>query len=207
MANRWGTIYCFSGPSGSGKTTLADTFRKTSNGAVSRVTTVTTRAPRQGEVDGVDYYFWTDENFRRGIEDGMFFEHQQVHGNYYGTLKGSLEEVVARKDMAVIILDVLGAITLKDRYPLNAVNVFLTCSSKAELRRRIEARNTSPEEVERRLHNATVELQVYSTYHRKFDYLIVNDDLNTSKSSLINITLHEAVRQGRSLTFKDEAYG
>ena len=195
-----GVIYCLCGPSGSGKTTLANSC------GIPRVTTVTTRSPREGEVDGFDYYFWGEEIFRRGIEDQMFFEYEEVHGKFYGTLKGSLEEVIARNGTAVIILDVKGAMTLKETYPLNSVNVFLTCTNKGELRRRIEARKTSQEEVERRLKNATEELRAYSLNHEKFDYLILNDDLNTSKSSLLNITLHQGVKLGRPLVFKDETY-
>lgn len=202
-----GIIYCFCGPSGSGKTTLANLYRSTSNGSVSRITTVTTRTPRDGEIDGVDYHFWSEDHFKRGVGDGVFFEFQEVHGQYYGTLKGSLEEVIARNLVSVIILDVHGAITLKDTFPNDTVNVFLTCSIREELRRRISGRNTPQEEVNRRLENAITELSVYSNNHSKFDYLIVNDDLSTSRSALVNITLHESVKRGRPLAFKEEAYG
>lgn len=202
-----GTIYCFSGPSGSGKTTLADILRWTSKGQISRITTVTTRKPRSEEVDGIDYHFWSEEHFRRGIADHMFFEHEEVHGNLYGTLKGSLEEVIHQGQSAVIILDVYGAIKLKDTFPDNTVNVFLTCSTRAELRRRIEERGTLPEEVTRRLSRASKEHQTYSSDHRKFDYLIINDDLSTSRLALLNITAQQAVRAGKSLTFEDDVYG
>lgn len=201
-----GVIYCFSGPSGSGKTTLADVFRRTSNGTASRITTVTTRGPRPGEIDGVDYHFWEEPVFERAIRDDLFFEYEMVHGNFYGTLKGSLEDVIAKNEVGVIILDVNGALKLKDTFPENTINVFLTCTMKAELRRRIEERKSPPQEIERRLRNASAEVQTYSRYREKFDYLIVNDDLNIAAAALANITIHEAVKRGRSLTFKDDAY-
>jgi guanylate kinase len=157
-------------------------------------------------LDGVDYHFWREEHFRRGIADNMFFEHEEVHGNLYGTLKGSLEEVISKDESAVIILDVYGAIRLKDTFPVNTVNVFLTCSTRDELRRRIESRGTSPDEVARRLGRASKELSVYSDEHQKFDYLIVNDDLSTSRLALQNITVQEGVRAGKCLRFEDDIY-
>lgn len=199
-----GIIFCFAGPSGSGKTTLADIFRKNSGGSVSRITTVTTRPPRNGEIDGVDYHFWGTGEFLHGVNSNLFFEHELVHGNMYGTLRSSLEEVIERKDTAAIILDVNGAIKLKETFPSDVVNVFMTCTNKEELRRRIEKRNTSTEDVNRRLSAASSELATYSENTDKFNYLIINDDIEASWTVLVNIMIHEKARRGKPLLFQGE---
>lgn len=201
---RRGIIFCFAGPSGSGKTTLSEMFRRKSNGSVSRITTVTTRAPRSGEVDGIDYHFWSEDYFRFALRDDLFFEHEKVHGNMYGTLSSSLEQVVTDRKMSLIILDVNGAIKLKNKFPDDVVNVFLTCSHRSELRRRIEERNTAPEDLTRRLNAAALELDIYKANVDKFDYLIVNDDLNVSWTVLSNIATHEGVKRGDVFRFADE---
>jgi guanylate kinase len=200
---RSGIIYCFAGPSGSGKTTLSEIFRKNLEGVVSRIVTVTTRAPRDGEVDGIDYHFWTSDEFINAVTKDLFFEHEVVHGNYYGTLKTSLQDVISSSRSSVIILDVKGAIKLKETFPNDVVNVFMTCTHIAELRRRIETRNTTQEDIKMRLAAASKELDTYSSNVQKFDYLIVNDNLETSWTILANITFHERVKRGDVLSFKD----
>lgn len=199
-----GIIFCFAGPSGSGKTTLSDIFRQKSAGSVSRITTVTTRAPRDGEVQSVDYYFWSEAEFLNGVDEGLFFEHEIVHGNRYGTLRQSLEKVVSSATVSSIILDVKGAIKLKETFPNDVVNVFMTCSHKNELRRRIQKRDTTEDDLQRRLSAASWELNTYSQNIHKFDYLIVNDDLEASWTVLMNIMCHERVKRGEPFNFEDE---
>lgn len=198
-----GILFCFAGPSGSGKTTLSDLFRDKSEGSISRITTVTTRKPRDGEVSGVDYHFWSSEQFLAGVENNLFFEHEVVHGMHYGTLKKSLQDAVAGRGVSSIILDVNGAIKLKESSPADVVNVFLTCTHKQELYQRILKRNTTPDDLERRLNAASVEIATYTENVDKFDYLIVNDDLQASWTVLSNIMIHERVKRGDRLHFKD----
>jgi len=199
---RSGIIFCFAGPSGSGKTTLADLFINSRKGQVSKVVTVTTRTPRLGEKHGLDYFFWTEDQFFQAVSVGLFFEHENVHGSNYGTLRSSLEEFVSSGKDAVIILDVNGAMTLKESFLKDSVTVFLTARSENELKNRIAERKSSPEEIERRLLAVSTELKAFSDNPTKFDYLIINDNIDQAYTSLRNITLHEYAKRGQPLNFE-----
>lgn len=197
-----GMIFCFAGPSGSGKTTLSDMLKKRSEGEISRLITVTTREPRLGEVNGIDYHFWSEEQFNQGIKDKLFFEHQVVHGKFYGTLKKTIRESILSSAQSVIILDVFGAINLKTQYPKDVINIFLTCTEKEELKRRIAERGTTPDDMEKRLNAVEFEILTYLEHPAKFDYLIVNDDIDVSYSALQNIKIHESIKRGSLFPLK-----
>lgn len=197
-----GIIFCLAGPSGAGKTTLAESLRK-HNPFVKRITTVTTRAPRDGEADGVDYHFWNTDSFQDAIQNQLFFEHELVHGKYYGTLKGSLEDIISQKGIALIILDVNGAVNLKKTFPENCINIFITCSHRHELEKRLTARNTNPDEVKKRLSAADNEQVFFSKNINQFDCLILNDQFEIAFGSFLNVLKQEMVRQGRLLVFED----
>ncbi len=167
-----GLLIVISAPSGAGKTTLC-------NGLVSRFPALkesvsyTTRQPRPGEQDGVDYHFVSIERFKQMIAENGFAEWAEVHGNFYGTAIATLEQ--ARIDGIDILLDIdcQGARILKDR-GINGLFVFVLPPSMAELRRRLESRSSDAREViERRIERATEEIREA----RWYDYIVVNDRL------------------------------
>lgn len=198
-----GLIMCFAGPSGAGKTTLANTLLKSAGVHSGKIVTVTTRAPRGGEVDGADYFFWTKEKFEEGIEQNLFFETENVHGNRYGTLRGTIDSFVTEGRIGVIILDVKGALKLKEAYPSDTVTVFTTTSTKAELASRLVLRKSTVADAKKRLSAADKELEVYNNSVAMFDHLIITDVKHESNASLENILLHECVRRGKSFVFFD----
>jgi guanylate kinase len=192
-----GIIFCIAGPSGSGKTTLSNNITEISFGSVSRIVTVTTRPPRESEADGEDYHFWSNDRFARGVADDMFFEHENIHGHRYGTLNGSLEEIIESKKISIIILDVNGAIRLKNTFPNDSVTIFLTCKTKSELKDRIIQRKSTAHDINNRLNSAHSEIEVYNKNAHSFDYLIINETLSSSIHAFSNIIAHETVRRGR----------
>jgi guanylate kinase len=189
-----GLLIVISAPSGAGKTTLC-------NGLVSRFPVLkesvsyTTRLPRPGEKDGVDYHFVTDECFKKMVAEHGFAEWAEVHGNFYGTSLATLEQ--ARCDGVDILLDIdcQGARILKDR-GINGVFVFVLPPSMAELRRRLESRSSDAAEViERRIARAAEEIKEVCWY----DYIVVNDRLEDAHEGLAAIVTAARLTTGRML--------
>lgn len=171
MARRART-FVVSGPSGVGKGTLVALLRER---VVSLGLTVsaTTRGPRPGEVDGVAYYFLSDEEFDRRVAAGDFLEWAWVHGHRYGTLRQEVERVTGSGSSVVLEIDVQGGLMVRERVP-EAVLVFVEPPSMDELERRLRGRGTESEaDIERRLANAREEMAQAPLY----DVRIVNDDL------------------------------
>ena len=140
----------------------------------------TTRPPRPGESDGREYFFFSREEFLRRVQAGEFLEHEDVHGESYGTLIVPTRERFERGETVLFDLDVKGAISLKRIFP-EALSVFLLPPSRDVLRQRLENRGTeSPELVERRLARADMELDLAP----RFDVRVVNDDLETCVSAV-----------------------
>ena len=131
-----------SAPSGTGKTTICKVLQerdKTINFSVS----CTTRKPRAGEKDGVDYKFIDDKKFKDGIDNSSFAEWEKIHGNnYYGTLVSTLSDAVFHKQLLLLELDVKGAMAIKNLYPNNAISIFIEPPSLKELKSRLENRGT-----------------------------------------------------------------
>lgn len=187
-----GLLIVISAPSGAGKTTLC-------NGLVNRFPSLresisfTTRQPRQGETNGVDYHFVSVERFQQMITDEAFAEWAEVHGNFYGTAIMTLEQ--ARHDGIDILLDIdcQGARILKDR-GINGLFVFVLPPSMAELRRRLESRSSDPRDViERRIAGAAEEIREA----RWYDYIVVNDRLEEAQEGLaaiVSAARHATVR-------------
>lgn len=168
-----GVLVILSGPSGVGKDTVLNAWRA-ANPRVRRVVAYTTRAPRAGEVDGEDYHFVTFPEFLLKAEAGDFLEHKQVHDNWYATPLRDMEAMLAEGLIAVLKIDVQGAIEAMGLRP-DAKSVFLLPPSDEELERRIRSRKTdSPEAIERRLRNARAEIAL--SHH--YAFRIVNDDLD-----------------------------
>jgi len=189
-----GLLIVISAPSGAGKTTLC-------NALVSRFPALkesisyTTRQPRQGEQDGVDYHFVSVDRFKQMIAEDGFAEWAEVHGNFYGTAIATLEQ--ARVDGIDILLDIdcQGARILKDR-GINGLFVFVLPPSMAELRRRLESRSSDAKEViERRIARATEEIREA----RWYDYIVVNDRLDEAHEALASIVTAARQTTGRML--------
>jgi len=171
-----------SAPSGCGKSTLVDLLLQEYHDIVYSVS-CTTRAPRGEEEDGVDYHFLTKERFEELVRENAFIEHACVHGNYYGTLRRPIEEVLAEGNSVILDIDVQGAANVReyvrglpDTDPLKAgyVDIFVNPPSMDELRARLEGRGTdSRESIERRLANAEGEMERAGEYM----FRVVNDDL------------------------------
>lgn len=156
-----------SAPSGGGKTSIVS--RLLEDGKLSRVITATTRAPRKGEKNGKDYHFWSEKQFEDAVKKGEMAEWAKVHVNYYGIPKSSLDKLIKRGKHPVLVIDVQGAKTVKKIYK-NAVSVFITPPSFAELKKRIAARNDGTTDVKARLESAKKELKCIKNY----DYLVIN---------------------------------
>lgn len=168
-----GGIFVISGPSGTGKNTVYDELRKVCPDIVQTVS-ATTRKPRENEVDGVDYYFIERDDFLEKVENGEFIEFVCYGGNYYGTLKSEIQRLVEAEKTVVLVIEVNGALNFKAAFP-DCVTVFLLPPSFEELERRILLRGqNTPEEVSARLSIAREEM----TYQDKYDYRVVNDDLD-----------------------------
>jgi guanylate kinase len=178
-------IVVLSGPSGSGKTTLVRRLVECAPVKLIMSISATTRPPRPNEVHGRDYWFLTDEEFRKRLEEGLFIEHAEVFssGYLYGTLRSELDRAWAEAGWAFLEIDVQGAMKVMQQYP-NAVTIFLCTPSSAEFERRLRARGTESEEViQRRLATAEKELQLTDRYK----YVVVNDQLETAVSEICEI--------------------
>lgn len=158
-----------SGPSGVGKDTVVRRLRAL-HGEVKFSVSATTRAPREGEQDGVDYYFLTKEEFERRIEENALVEHACYCGNYYGTLRSELELRMERGEPVVLVIEVEGAGNIKRLYP-GCATVFILPPSIEALRERLIGRGTeSAEVIERRLKRADEEMALAPSY----DFNVVN---------------------------------
>ncbi|MCD8141589.1 MAG: guanylate kinase [Planctomycetaceae bacterium] len=180
MPNREGLLVVVSGPAGSGKSTLVENLIATIPGNARRAVTATTRAPRPGEKDQVDYFFLTREDFTAMVEAGEFLEYTEFNGNLYGVPRKALEAELARGGVVLLVIEVDGAESVKFFFP-NAIFVFIIPPTPVELRRRLERRGTeSQTDIENRLAIAEGEMQRISEY----DFLIINDNLNTATQDL-----------------------
>ncbi len=173
IETRKGMLLVISGPSGTGKGTVIKRLMEADPTLVFSVS-ATTRAPRPGERDGVDYHFVTPEKFAELVAQGAFVEHASVHGNSYGTLRSEVYQRLERGENVVLDIDVQGALNVIASEP-QKVSIFLLPPSKRVLRERLVGRGTeAPEAVEKRLFNANWELTQKDKYH----YKVVNDDLD-----------------------------
>ena len=182
-----------SAPSGCGKSTLIDLLLQEYPDLVYSIS-CTTRAPREGEEDGLDYHFLTVERFRELLAEDAFLEHAEVHGNYYGTLRRPIEEVLGEGNSMILDIDVVGAAKVRHEVmhhlppenPLRAgyVDIFINPPSMEELRARLEGRGTdAPEVIERRLANAEGEMARAGEYM----FQVTNDDLQLAYRRLCDI--------------------
>ena len=167
-------LMAVSGPAGVGKGTIVKTIIDKREDVVESVS-CTTRTPRKGEIDGRHYFFLTKEEFLRRIEEGDFLEYDEHFGNYYGTPRSFVEKTLETKSI-ILEIDVVGALQVKKVFP-ELVLVMIVPPSFEELRRRLEGRGSESEETMKiRMDRIAYEL----AQKDKYDYVIVNDDLETA---------------------------
>ena len=196
---RRGTLFVVSAPSGAGKTTLCREARLVIPDLAYSVS-ATTRAPRPGEVNGVDFRFVTEREFRTMLQRRELAEWATVHGNLYGTPSKPLETALAAGKDVLLDIDTQGAAQLRQRYP-EAVLVFIVAPSIAELEQRLRERGADGErDIARRLARAREEIKLWRTY----DYLIINRDVKEAMDQLLAVIQAERCRTTRlSLTLPD----
>lgn len=196
---RKGMLLVISGPSGAGKGTLYNRVLKADDSITFSVS-YTTRGPRPGEVDGKDYCFVTEEKFREMLDQDGFLEHANVHGHLYGTPRQPVLDALEAGRSVMLDIDPQGALQVMDKMP-ECVSVFILPPSFSELRRRLEGRGTETrEEIERRLNNARGEVALMN----KYQYLVVNDDLEVAYQTLQGIVDAEKQRSCRYFPVVEE---
>jgi len=175
-------LFIISAPSGGGKTTLSKALLNRFNDILYSVS-YTTRPPRKGERNGVDYYFTQKKDFEKRIESGHWAEWAEVHGNYYGTSAGFIDRALASGCDILLDIDVQGTLQILENYP-DSVTIFIMPPSLETLRKRLEMRRTETRgTIKRRLLTAEKEMAKKGLYR----YVIVNDQLSLSIETLIAI--------------------
>lgn len=171
MSNK---VIIFSAPSGSGKSTIVSHILKL-HPKMEFSVSATSRAPRGQERNGIEYHFFTADEFRKMIAEDKFVEYEEVYaGSFYGTLKSEVQRIWDKGHVIIFDVDVKGGVNLKKYFGDKALSVFIQAPSVEELRKRLIARGTdSAEAIAKRIAKASEEM----TYADKFDYILVNDDL------------------------------
>ena len=183
ISEKKGAILILSGPSGCGKSTLLKEVYKEINDYYFSIST-TTREPRVGEVNGVDYFFVSKEEFEQDIKDDNFLEYALVHGNYYGTSLKPINKALEEKKLVIFDIDVQGHELVRNKLDSIVTSVFITTPSLKVLEDRLNNRNTDEKAViENRIKNAKAEVE----YFRDYDYLIINDNLEEASKQLVSI--------------------
>ena len=178
-----GAILILSGPSGCGKSTLLKEVYKDISDYYFSIST-TTREPRTGEENGVDYLFTSKEEFEKDIQNDDFLEYAKVHDNYYGTSLKPIKEALDQGKLVIFDIDVQGHEIVRNKLDSIVTSVFITTPSLTLLEERLNARNTdSIEIIEKRINNAKIEVGFFQDY----DYLIINDDLEIAAKELVCI--------------------
>ncbi|WP_044566196.1 guanylate kinase [Anaerococcus provencensis] len=188
-----GFLLVVSGPSGVGKGTVLHDLMNTQKNLVYSVS-ATTRNKRDGEIEGVSYFYKTHDEFKQMIDEDEFLEYAKVHNNYYGTPKEFVERKINEGKIVVLEIDVQGAVNVKQNTE-NAVFIFLAPPSLSELKNRIVGRGTETEQdINVRMKNARKELE----YIKYYDYLVINDHINSAINSvneIINAEKHKVFRE------------
>lgn len=172
-------VVIFSAPSGSGKSTIVNHILKL-HPEMEFSVSATSRSPRGQEKNGIEYHFFPADEFRKMISEDKFVEYEEVYaGSFYGTLKSEVQRIWDKNHVIIFDVDVKGGVNLKKYFGDKALSVFIQAPSVEELRKRLIARGTdSAEAIEKRVAKAAEEM----TYADKFDYILVNDDLQKAYS-------------------------
>ena len=193
--NNKGLLIVISGPSGVGKGTVRKALFERQGHDLTYSISMTTRAPREGEVNGEDYYFVTKEEFEHQIAIGNLLEYAKFVGNYYGTPYDKVEEQLEKGNEVVLEIEVQGAIQVKAKKP-DAVFIFIAPPSYEALEQRLRRRGTESEEIiKERLDKAHREIEQAPAY----DYIVINDDVDNAADRIMAIIRAEHARCERSL--------
>lgn len=170
-----GKLIIISAPSGCGKSTIIGDIMDRGELDLQFSVSATNRKPREGEVDGVNYHFLTDQQFNDLIAEGAFVEYEQVYpGRYYGTLRSEIQNRVAEGRNVILDIDVKGGVNVKKIFADDAMSIFIAPPSVEELRNRLKGRGSdSDEEIEQRVGRAEYELG----FQGEYDFVVVNDQL------------------------------
>ncbi len=187
--NKKGLLLVVSGPSGAGKGTICRAFVE-ANPQVNVSISATTRPPRVGECDGVNYFFLTEQQFKHRISIGEFYEYAVNYGNYYGTPKQFVEEKLKNGEDVILEIDIQGAMQVRKQRP-DAIYIFILPPSMTELKNRIIKRGSeTAESLNTRFNSAYAEIDQISAY----DYYIVNDDVARGVALMESIAMAERQR-------------
>ncbi|MBR1990073.1 MAG: guanylate kinase [Firmicutes bacterium] len=183
--NHPGKLFILSGPSGAGKGTICKRLLDETDLELS--ISMTTRAPREGEIHGTHYYFVSEEDFVANIENDGFLEHAQVYGRRYGTPKAPVIEKLEKGIDVILEIDIQGALKVKENYP-DGVFIFILPPSMSVLRKRLTGRGTeTAEAIEMRLGETLKEL----SFIEKYDYCVVNGELDEAVARVKAIVVAE----------------
>ncbi|GAU78738.1 guanylate kinase [Fusibacter sp. 3D3] len=187
--NQKGLLIVVSGPSGAGKGTICKKLISRDDSVIVSVS-ATTRAPRNGEVEGISYHYLNRGQFEAMIDSDDFLEHAKVYDHYYGTPKKFVIDHIVKGDNVLLEIDIQGALQVKKKYP-EGIFVFILPPSMKELKSRIVGRGSeTPESLEKRLSSAYSEIE----YIKNYDYFIVNDKVDHATDILQSIILAEKCR-------------
>ncbi|WP_078595510.1 guanylate kinase [Evansella clarkii] len=187
-----GLLIVLSGPSGVGKGTVCGELRRQDT-HIQYSVSATTRSPREGEEDGVNYYFKSKEEFKRMIENNELLEWAQYVDNYYGTPRNYVEEVIARGQDVILEIEVQGALQVKENFP-EGVFIFLMPPSLKVLRERIEGRGTETKDlIDSRMTIAKEEIELMD----KYDYVVENDEVSAAVERIKAIVTAENCKKER----------
>ncbi|XFA99620.1 guanylate kinase [Candidatus Izemoplasma sp. B36] len=193
--NERGLLVIISGPSGVGKGTIRKALFNIADNNFCYSVSMTTRKPREGEIDGQDYFFVTREEFERRIKENGFLEYAEFVGEYYGTPMDYIEKQMELGKEVIVEVEVQGALQVKERIP-EAVFVFIVPPSKKDLIERLENRGTdSKQKIKKRIEKAERE---YSLAY-KYDYIVVNDEVNNAADRIYAIIRAEHAKTERSI--------
>lgn len=185
-----GELFIISAPAGGGKTTIVNMLLKEIPN-LERVITCTTRKPRKGEKDKVDYFFLSKDEFEEGIKNGKFLEYAKVHNNYYGTPKDEIEKLLNEGKDLILVIDVQGMKQIKEK--MNIVSIFIIPPSLDELINRMKKRGETDEEIKKRLETAKKEIPNWKYY----DYIVINDILEKAKDDIKSIIISRRLKKDR----------
>ncbi|MGN0669549.1 MAG: guanylate kinase [Oscillospiraceae bacterium] len=187
-----GLLFVVSAPAGCGKDTiLGELFKKTDKAGYA--VSATTRAPREGEIDGVHYHFLTRDDFSEKIKRGEVLEYTEYCGNFYGTLKKSVDDLILSGKDAVLKIEVEGAMNIKKMFP-EACLVFILPPSLEILEKRLRGRGTETEE---KIRERTLQAKNELAFAKNYDYLVVNDDLSEAVEDVLAVFRAEKLRRER----------
>lgn len=190
---RKGCLIVVSGPSGTGKGTVCSALLE-KHKEIAYSISATTRQPRTGEVDGMNYYFLAKNVFEKMIEDGELLEWAEVYGNYYGTPLKKIQERLADGQDILLEIDTQGAMSVKEKFP-DEIYIYIMPPSLKELERRLKTRGTdSAESIERRLKSAAGEMEIAERYN----YIVVNAQVEQAVEQIAAIVDAEHCRVGRN---------